>query len=74
MKRLAAMLLDRALGAERARSILGDLEEDLARGRSPRWASRAEGAWLLGQAITYMAGAACSSRAWCLRQPARSWG
>ncbi len=63
MKRLAAMLLDRALGAERAHSILGDLEEDLARGRSPRWASRAEGAWLLGQAIAYVAAARWADRA-----------
>jgi putative ABC transport system permease protein len=56
MKRLAAGLLERTFGAERARSIMGDLEEDLARGDGPRWASRssvAKGAWLLGQAMAY---------------------
>lgn len=53
MKRLAATLLERAFGAERARAILGDLDEDLARGRTPRWALRAKGAWLLSQAIAY---------------------
>jgi predicted permease len=57
MKRLAALLLDRAFGAERARSILGDLDEDLASGRAPRYASRIAGAWLLWQAITYVAAA-----------------
>jgi len=57
MKRLAAMLLERALGAERARSILGDLEEDLARSRGPRWASWAADAWLFCQAIAYVAAA-----------------
>ena len=63
MKRLAAMLLERAFGAQRATSILGDLEEDLTRGRSPRWASRAAGAWLLWQAIAYVAAARWADRA-----------
>lgn len=54
IERVAAMLLERAFGAEGARSILGDLEEDLMRGRSPRWARRATGAWLLWQAIAYV--------------------
>ena len=54
IERVAAMLLDRAFGAERAGSILGDLEEDLTRGRSPRWASRMPGAWLLWQAVAYV--------------------
>ena len=53
--RLAAIVLERALGAERAQSILGDLEEDLASGRCPRWAARATGAWLLWQAIVFVA-------------------
>jgi predicted permease len=57
MKRIAAMLLERAFGTERALSILGDLEEDLTRGRSPRWASRAAGTWLLWQAIAYVTAA-----------------
>jgi putative ABC transport system permease protein len=51
------MLLERAVGAECARSILGDLEEDLARGRGPRWASRAAGVWLLWEAIAHAASA-----------------
>ena len=63
MKRFAAMLLERTFGAERARSILGDLEEDMARGRSPRWASRAEGAWLVWQAIAYTTAARWADRA-----------
>ena len=54
MRRLAAMLLERAFGADRTRSILGDLEEDLTCGRSPRWTSWAGGAWLLWQAIAYV--------------------
>lgn len=54
IERVAAMLLERAFGAEGARSILGDLEEDLTRGRRPQWARRATGAWLLWQAIAYV--------------------
>ena len=57
MERLAAVLLERTLGAERARSILGDLEEDLASGRGPKWATRAPGTWLLWQAIVFTAAA-----------------
>ena len=56
MKRLAAGLLARAFGEEQAASILGDLEEDLGRGRSPRWASTAPGTWLLWQAILHQKG------------------
>jgi putative ABC transport system permease protein len=63
MHRLAALLLERALGAGRAQSILGDLEEDLANGRSPRWAAGAAGAWLLWQAVTYVAAAAAERAA-----------
>jgi predicted permease len=55
--RVAALLLERAFGAEGAASILGDLEEDLTRGRSPRWARRAPGAWLLWQAVAYVVAA-----------------
>ncbi len=55
MKRLAAALLERAFGPQRADSILGDLEEDLTSGRAPRWAARATGVWLLCQAIAYVA-------------------
>ena len=54
MRRLAAWLLERALGAERGRSILGDLEEEIARDRKP---SPAQSAWLLWQAVTYVAAA-----------------
>jgi hypothetical protein len=55
MRRLAAALLERAFGSQRADSILGDLEEDLTGGAAPRWASRAAGVWLLWQAIAYVA-------------------
>jgi predicted permease len=57
MKRFAAVLLERTLGAERAQSVLGDLEEDLARGRHPWWASYAPSVWLFWQAIAYAAAA-----------------
>jgi putative ABC transport system permease protein len=57
IERIAFNLLERAFGAEGARSILGDLEEDLAGGRSPRWTRRAPGAWLLWQAIVYVTAA-----------------
>ena len=57
LKRIAAILLERAFGAERGGSILGDLEEDLARGRHPRWAARAAGPWLVWQAIAYVTAA-----------------
>jgi predicted permease len=67
MTRLAATLLERAFGADRARSILGDLEEDLARGRSPTWASRAQGAWLLWQATAHV-----SAAWWARRSSERS--
>lgn len=67
MQRLATKLLERAFGAEAARSILGDLEEDLARGRGAQWARHVAGAWLLWQAIVYVAAARASSRS------RRSW-
>ena len=54
IERVVATLLERAFGADGARSILGDLEEDLTRGRSPRWARRATGPWLLWQAAAYV--------------------
>jgi putative ABC transport system permease protein len=63
LKRLAAMLLERAFGTERGRSIVGDLEEDLTRGGTPRWASRAAGAWVLWQAIAYVTAAHWANRA-----------
>jgi putative ABC transport system permease protein len=47
-------VLERAFGAERGRSIIGDLEEDVARGQSPRWALGVPGAWLLWQAIAHV--------------------
>ena len=62
MKRFAAVLLERALGAERAQSVLGDLEEDLTRGRRPWWASSAPGVWLFSQAIAYAAAARWADR------------
>jgi putative ABC transport system permease protein len=55
--RLAARLLEHTFGATDARSILGDLEEDLTRGRTPWWARRAAGTWLLSQAIAYVVAA-----------------
>ena len=55
MTPLAAWLLERAFGAERARSILGDLDEDVARRRSPRWTAVVPGPWLLWQAIVHVA-------------------
>jgi predicted permease len=57
MKRLAAFLLERALGRECGQAVLGDLEEDLARGRGPAWGSWTEGPWLLWQALAFAAGA-----------------
>lgn len=72
MTRLAAWLLERAFGADRARSILGDLEEDLMRGRDPRWASRAVGAWLLWQALSYVTAARRADRSVERTGPARS--
>ena len=63
MKRLAAMLLERVFGCERGVSIVGDLEEDLTHGRTPRWASALPGAWLLWQAIAYVTAAQWADRA-----------
>jgi predicted permease len=60
--RLAKALLVRAFGIERARSIVGDLEEDLARGRIPRSASRLGGVWLLGQAVAFVIAARWADR------------
>jgi predicted permease len=54
MMRLAIALLERAFGAERAESILGDLEEDLSLGRCPRWANAVPGMWLLVEAIAHV--------------------
>ncbi|HSC25767.1 MAG TPA: ABC transporter permease [Vicinamibacterales bacterium] len=51
MKRLAAVLLERALGPERAGAILGDLEEDLARDRRASPTSWTASVWLLWQAV-----------------------
>ena len=62
MKRLAVTLLERALGTECAQSVLGDLEEDLAHGRSPWWAARAPGAWLFWQAIVHAVAARWDER------------
>ena len=62
MKRFAAVLLERALGAGRAQSVLGDLEEDLTRGRRPWWASSAPDVWLFWQAIAYAAAARWAER------------
>ena len=72
IERIAAMLLERAFGAEGAQSILGDLEEDLMRGRSPRWARRATGAWLLWQAIAFVIAARRAGHAAEPSGPARS--
>jgi predicted permease len=62
MKRVAARLLERAFGAERAQSILGDLEEDLMHGASPKWAPTLPGAWLLWQAIVHVAASRWADR------------
>jgi putative ABC transport system permease protein len=72
MKRVAALLLERAFGTQRAGSILGDLEEDLTRAHRPRWACRAPGAWLLWQALVYVAAAKYADRAAARPGPAGS--
>jgi hypothetical protein len=51
---LAERILVRALGPDRAASVLGDLEEDLARiGWRGAPARRLRGLWLLRQAVGY---------------------
>lgn len=62
IKRLAMKLLERTFGIERAESILGDLDEDVRRGRIPRWAARLSSVWLLWQAIVYMTAAGWARR------------
>lgn len=74
MTRLVAVLLERAFGTERAGSIMGDLEEDLTRGRSPRWARRTAGAWLLWQAMAYVVAARWADRRTRSSAHARSRG
>ena len=61
-RRFAGALLERTFGPQRARSIIGDLEEDLARGHCPWWASRASGAWLLWHALAHVAAARTIAR------------
>ena len=59
IERIAAKLLARVFGEEGAASILGDLEEELTRGRTPRWTRGAltSGPWLLWQALRYVVAA-----------------